>query len=82
MFAVRCIETLRVDRARAESLVEGSLALATALVPAIDYEAAAEIAGEARRSGRTIREVCRERRLLPEAELDRLLDPRHQTEPG
>jgi fumarate hydratase class II len=82
VFAERCIETLRVDRARAESLVEGSLALATALVPAIGYEAAAEIAGEAARSGRTIREVCRERRVLPEAELARLLDPRRQTEPG
>jgi fumarate hydratase class II len=51
-------------------------------VPAIGYDAAAEIAREAWRSGRSVRDVARERGVLPSGELDRLLDPRRQTEAG
>ena len=54
----------------------------TALAPVIGYDAAAAVAKEAWESGRTVREVCLERGVLPEAELERLLDPRRQTEPG
>jgi fumarate hydratase class II len=82
LFAQRCLEGLDVDRARAQALVEGSLALVTALVPVLGYDAAAEIAAAATASGRSVRDLCRERGLLPEAELERLLDPRRQTEPG
>ena len=53
--------------------------MVTALVPAIGYDAAAEIAKEAWRTGRRVREICRERALLPDDELERLLDPRRQT---
>jgi len=79
LFADRCLAGLEADRERAESLVEGSLALATALAPEIGYDAAAEIAKAAVASGRTIREVCRERAVLPPDRLDALLDPRRQT---
>ena len=51
-----------------------ALFLITAGLPAIAKEAAT--------SGRTIREVARERAGLPEEELDRLLDPERMTEPG
>jgi len=81
LFADRCLAGMEADRERAESLVEGSLALATALAPEIGYDAAAEIAKEAVASGRTIREVCRERAVLPPDRLDDLLDPHHQTTP-
>ena len=56
--------------------------LATALVPAIGYDAAAKIAKEALASGKTIRQVARERTRLSPEELDRLLDPSRMTEPG
>ncbi len=36
----------------------------------------------AHETGRTVREVCREEQVLPEDELDKLLDPRPMTEPG
>jgi fumarate hydratase class II len=77
-FAEKCVRGIEPDRARIGALVEQSLALATALVPAIGYDRAAEIAGEAARTGRTIREVARERSGLGEEELDRLLDPARQ----
>jgi fumarate hydratase class II len=81
LLASRCIEGLEADRERAAGLVEQSFALATALAPVLGYDAAAEIVAEAAASGRTVREVCRERRVLPEAELARLLDPLRQTRP-
>jgi fumarate hydratase class II len=39
------------------------------------------LAKEAFKTGKTIRELCRERKLLPEAELEDALDPRKMTEP-
>jgi len=81
-FAARCVEGIEADRERCEALVEESLAMCTALVPKIGYDAAAEIAKVAFKEGRTVREVARERKLMPDDELDRLLDPRRQTEPG
>ncbi len=80
-FATRCVEGLRATP-RGPEMVERSLALATALAPVIGYDAAAELAREATRAGRTAREVARERISLPEGELDRLLDPARMTEPG
>jgi len=62
--------------------VERGLAICTGLVPAIGYDAAAEIAKLAAKTGRTVREVARERTQLSEEELTRLLDPAAMTEPG
>jgi len=78
-FTDKLLNGLEADRERIRDANERSLALVTGLVPAIGYDRAAEIAKEAHRTGRTIREVARELKVLPEAELDRLLDPRHQT---
>ncbi len=82
LFVERCLEGLEVDRQRAAGWVEGSLALVTALVPAIGYDAAARIAKQCAETGKTVREVCLEQRVLPPKELDRLLEPRAQTEPS
>jgi len=79
VFAERCVDSLDVDPARCAEMVERSLALATALVPRIGYDAAVGIAAEAHASGRTIREVARERGVLPDEDLDELLDARKMT---
>jgi fumarate hydratase class II len=63
-------------------LVERGLMTCTGLVPRIGYDAAGAIAKEAYRSGRTVREVARERTDLSEEELTELLDPVRMTEPG
>jgi fumarate hydratase, class II len=63
-------------------MVEAGLAIATALVPRIGYDAAAEVAKEAARTGETVREVARRRTNLSEEELDATLDPGAMTEPG
>src|SRR6202171_2844028 len=72
--AQRCIVGIKATE-RGPQMVEQGLMLATALVPAIGYDAAAEIAKEALTTGKTIREIARERTKLAPDELDRLLDP-------
>jgi fumarate hydratase, class II len=67
---------------RGPQMVEQGLMLATALAPAIGYDAAAKIAKEALATGKTIRQVARERTKLAPEELDRLLDPARMTQPG
>ena len=79
VFAQKCIMGLQVNEDRCRELVEQSLAMVTVLAPRIGYDAAAEIAKEAYSTGKTIRQVCMEKNLLPEAELNELLDPRKQT---
>lgn len=82
LLAENCVEGIEANRERCEELVERSLAMVTALVPKIGYDAAAEIAKESMRTGKTVRELCREKNVLPEAELAEALDPRGQTEGG
>ena len=81
-FTERCLKGLQADRGRCESLVEQSLGMCTALAPAIGYDRAAKVAKKAFESGRTVREVAREEKVLPEEELEKALDPRPMTEPG
>jgi len=77
----KCIRGLAANEERCRELIEQSLAMVTVLAPRLGYDAAAEIAKEAHRTGRTIREVCLEKAVLPEAELNDLLDARKQTGP-
>ncbi|MEE8558985.1 MAG: class II fumarate hydratase [Myxococcota bacterium] len=79
VFADRCVSGIEADEERCRSLIERSLAMGTALAPAIGYDAAAAITKEAYESGRTIREVAMERSALDPEELERLLDPMRQT---
>ncbi len=80
LLAERCVAGITANRERCAELVERSLAMVTALAPRIGYDQAAAIAHEAVATGRTVREICVERRILPSAELAALLDPRAQTE--
>src|ERR1700680_2186184 len=67
---------------RGPDLVESGLMLVTALAPEIGYDAAAALAKEAFATGRTIRDLARERTSLSETDLDRILDPVVMVEPG
>ncbi|MBV9325059.1 MAG: class II fumarate hydratase [Chloroflexi bacterium] len=67
---------------RGPDTVESGLMLVTALAPEIGYDAAAALAKEAYASGRTIRDLARERTDLSEGDLVRILDPSAMVEPG
>jgi fumarate hydratase class II len=77
-FAMKLIDGLEADRARAEGFIEQSLSMGTALAPEIGYENAAALVKEAYQSGRTVREVAREKSGIPEARLKELLDAETQ----
>jgi fumarate hydratase class II len=73
-FAESCVSGIAATT-RGPEMVERGLAIVTGLVPYIGYDRAAEIAHEAARAGRTIREVAEVRTDLTPAELDAALDP-------
>jgi fumarate hydratase, class II len=82
MFTDKCVMGIAADRVRCAEMVEKSLAMVTALAPAIGYERAARLAQEAMASGQTIRQLAEKEKLLSAEELDRILDARRMTEPG
>jgi fumarate hydratase class II len=79
-FSRQCVDGLRATDRASES-VERGLMLATALAPAIGYDAAASIAKEAARTGQTIREVATAQTDLSAEQLDDLLNAEAMTEP-
>ncbi|MFH1748479.1 MAG: class II fumarate hydratase [Planctomycetota bacterium] len=79
-FTSHCVRGIAANEAACRAYAEQSPALATALNPAIGYESAADLAKEAIARGQPIRDVARERNVLDESELDRLLDPRRMTD--
>ena len=79
LFATRCVAGIEVDRERCLALAERSPSLVTALAGTIGYDRAAALGREASSSGKTIRALCQEQKVLPEAELNRLLDLRAMT---
>ncbi len=74
MLADKCIRGLAADEARSEAFIEQSLALVTALVPHIGYDRAAELAKKAHAEGLTVRQVALTEKVLPEDQINALLD--------
>ena len=82
VFQARCVEGIRADEDRCRELLDRSSALATALSPYIGYAATADIAKTSVQTGRSIRDLVRERRLLPDGQLDAILSAEAMTSPG
>lgn len=82
VFTDKAVAGMEADREKAASYVEWSLAMVTSLAPVIGYDRAAQIAKKAVAEGKTVREVCLEEQVLPEDELNAILDPWKMTEPG
>jgi fumarate hydratase class II len=82
VFTDKCVRGITANRERCNDLIERSLAMCTVLAPRIGYDNAAAIAKKALETNRTIREVALEDSGLAKEELDQLLDPQSQTQPG
>ena len=80
-FTERCVRGIAADEENCRRWGERSLGLATALNPVIGYDAAAEVAKEAYRTGRSVPDVVRERGILRADELAAQLDPASLTQP-
>ncbi len=76
IFRTKCIEGLKADKKKCESVIEQSLMLSTPLVPVLGYDKAAQIAKEAYKTGKTIRETVLSKKLLTSKELSKILDVR------
>ncbi len=82
MFTANLLAALQPDRKRCAELIEGSLAMCTSLVPVIGYDAAAALAKQAFKEGKTVRQLALEQGILPPDRLDQLLNPWSMTLPG
>ena len=82
VLADRCIDGIEADTERMTYWLEWSLALVTPLANRIGYDQAATLAYRAYREKRPIREVVIESQVLPESEVQEILDPRNMLQSG
>jgi fumarate hydratase class II len=80
-FVAFCARDMEANAEACEAGVEKSLSMVTSLNPLIGYEKASALAKEAFKSGKTIRQICLDQKILPEAQLTEALDPWSMTEP-
>jgi aspartate ammonia-lyase len=78
----KCIDGITADEERCRHYAENSMGLATALNAYIGYAQAAEVCKEAAKSGRSIPQVIRDKKILTEEQIRQVLDPVKMTEPG
>ncbi|MDP4162879.1 MAG: aspartate ammonia-lyase [Bacillota bacterium] len=82
VFRKYCLEGIEANRERMEQYVNNSVGIITAINPHVGYETAAAIAKEAIETGKSVRELCLEKKVLTEEELDIILHPYEMTDPG
>jgi fumarate hydratase, class II len=80
-FVDLCAVDMEANVEACAASVEQSLAMVTSLNPYVGYEKAAALAKEAFKTGKTIRDLCREQKILPDDQLATALDPWSMTEP-
>ena len=79
VFAEKCVNGITANEARCKAFVEQSLAMCTPLAPVIGYDKAAAIAKEAYETGKSVRQVALAKKIIPEVQLEALLDPMKMT---
>lgn len=81
-FRIKCIEGIEVNKQECLTHLESSSAMVTALVHHIGYHQASDVAKQAMKEDKTIREVALEKELLSNEQLDSILNPYNITKPG
>ncbi len=76
------IDGISANEARCRRYLDESLGMATIFAPYLGYAAAAEVAKESAKSGRSIREIILEQGHLSEEEVEAILNPYPLTSPG
>ena len=72
---VHCVDGITANEEICRHYVEYSIGTVTALNPVIGYDKATELAAEAMRTGRGIMELVREKKLLTDEQIEKILDP-------
>jgi aspartate ammonia-lyase len=80
--ADRCVRGIEANREQCEYWVERSAALSTALAPAIGYARAADLSKRSVKEKVLIRDLVHREHVIPDDEVDEVLDLRRMTEIG
>jgi aspartate ammonia-lyase len=78
----RCVKGIEANRKMCEYWVERSAALATALAPQIGYARAADLSKQSVKENILIRDLVKREHVLPDDQIDDVLDLRKMTEIG
>jgi len=81
VFTEKLILGIKANKEKCENYIEGSLAMCTSLAPIIGYDKAASIAYESFKSGKTIREIMKSKKLIDDKLLNDLLNPKNMIKP-
>jgi fumarate hydratase class II len=73
-FTNNCLKGIQPNRKKIKQLLEQNLMLVTSLTPKIGYDKAAEIAKEAFETGKTLKEILKEKNILNDEEIEEYLD--------
>src|SRR5262245_17107395 len=79
---VHCVEGITANADVLRHYVDFSIGTVTALNPVIGYDKATELAAEAAKTGRGILELIREKKILSEDQIAKVLDPMAMTGQG
>jgi aspartate ammonia-lyase len=79
LFRKQCIDGITANKDVLKRHIEHSVGVVTALNPVLGYEKTTELAKEALQSGKGIIELIREKKLLTEEQIKKLLDPKTMT---
>ena len=77
-----CITGITANEEHCKEMVNNSIGIITAICPYVGYEKAADIAKEALKTNKSVRELILEKNLLDEEQLNTVLNPYTMTEPG
>jgi|TARA_Y100000031_G_scaffold39958_1_gene45192 aspartate ammonia-lyase len=77
----KCIDGIEADKAKCKHYADTTLGLATILNPIIGYKTASEIVKHAIKEEKTILNVLREKQILPEEDITKLLNTSKMTKP-
>lgn len=78
----KCVDGIVANVEHCEKQIEWSMSMVTSLAPLIGYDLASDIAKRSVKEGKTVRQLCLEMKVLPEAELIAALDPRTMLAPS
>ncbi|MBI2340830.1 MAG: class II fumarate hydratase [Deltaproteobacteria bacterium] len=81
MLAEKCVRGIEANPERCAELVDKSLMLVTNLNKVIGYDKAAALAKKAYKEGKTIRELLKAEKIVPDDQIEKLLDPKTMLTP-
>ena len=81
VFVDKLLVDIKANSEKCEGYIEGSLAMCTSLVPEIGYDKSAQIAYEAFKKNKTIKQVLKDNKVLSDKKIEKLLDPKLMIKP-